>query len=370
MSATTTRAGGWLVSAPFDLAFVFGGALVSVAALGAWAAGVPIALLFWAWLLLVDGPHIGATFTRTYVDRAEWRARPRFLWATLLLAFAAGPACLLLNVLTGSEAPFQLFLGVNVLWAFHHVTRQHWGFVALYRARAGERDGRRVDAAIVYAACWAPYLFFVSTHPWTRRLLELPPELGPLDRAFAGACLLAFLAAAAALVVRARAPGASRPKLAYLATTLAHHALVYLLVGRLEPVYAQPRTADEALMLVSVMGAMVHGWQYVPLVWLHNRARYGDASVDWGPARALNATAGRYLAGLAAFSAVVYLGAATLAGVFPVLHPFWEARLGPVTVSQVGLCLWWGLGIHHYVVDAKIWRVSAEPRLARDLGLA
>src|SRR5262245_57482928 len=62
----------WIVSPRYDLAWFFGGALISAVVLGLYfGAGVPIVLLFWIWLLAFDGPHIGAAFTRTYLDRRE-----------------------------------------------------------------------------------------------------------------------------------------------------------------------------------------------------------------------------------------------------------------------------------------------------------
>lgn len=95
--------------------------------------GTPVVALWWVWLLAFDGPHIGAAFTRTYLDRAEWRTRPGGLLRGLLV-FAVGPAFLAAGLVTGSERPFALFLGVAALYGYYHVVRQHYGFLALYQA--------------------------------------------------------------------------------------------------------------------------------------------------------------------------------------------------------------------------------------------
>jgi hypothetical protein len=117
------------------------------------------------------------------------------------------------------------------------------------------------------------------------------------------------------------------------------------------------------------MKALFHGLQYVGLVFVHNMNRYAEADVDYGPARALNASPLRFALALVGFSLLAYLALASLTGVFPVLHPFSGAHLGPVSVDELGLCLWWGLALQHYVIDAKIWRVRGDARLKRHLGL-
>src|SRR5690349_5786280 len=111
----------WLVSRAFDLTWFFGGAALSVLVLGLYfVAGAPIVALWWIWLLAFDGPHIGAAFTRTYLDREEWRRRPSLLLGSLL-TFAVGPACLAVTAMSGSPAPFLLFLGVATFYGYYHV---------------------------------------------------------------------------------------------------------------------------------------------------------------------------------------------------------------------------------------------------------
>ncbi|MCW8138581.1 MAG: hypothetical protein KIT58_06730 [Planctomycetota bacterium] len=358
----------WIVGPRFDLAWFFGGALVAGLAVPALLAlGVSIVAIFWGWLLLVDGPHLGATLVRTYADRQEWRERRALLLGSLA-AFLVGPLFLLAGALTGSRQPFTAYLGLAALYGFFHVVRQHWGFVALYRAKNGEHDRPGLDAWTVYVGCWAPYLHFMLVHPLARTLVDLPPEPGPVARGLAALCVVAFALAALSFVVRAR--GASLPRAGYVLLTLGLYGAIYFGVARLEPIYDRPRGPDEAFMLISVMTAVFHGVQYVALVAAHGARRYAAPGVDFGPARALAATPARLVVTLLLFSLGPYLGMAVLTGVFPGLHPFSEATLGPVSVNEVGLCLWWGQALHHYVLDARIWRVRGDARLRRDLGLA
>src|SRR5688572_21302976 len=100
--ATTER---WLVSRRFDLLWFFGGSALALLLPALLWVGVPIAAIFWSWTLLIDGPHIGATLIRTYVDKDEWRTRgPALRWT--LLVFLVGPLFLLVNALSGSHEPF------------------------------------------------------------------------------------------------------------------------------------------------------------------------------------------------------------------------------------------------------------------------
>src|SRR5213076_149929 len=98
MTGAAAIAPRWIVSRRFDLAFFFGGAGLSLLFLVLYSAfGVPIVALWWIWLLAFDGPHIGAAFTRTYLDRREWARRSGLLLASLS-TFLIGPFFLLLGI--------------------------------------------------------------------------------------------------------------------------------------------------------------------------------------------------------------------------------------------------------------------------------
>jgi hypothetical protein len=368
----------WIVSRRYDLAWFFGGALASLAVLALhFAAHVPIVVLFWTWILAFDGPHIGAAFTRTYVDREEWRSRRRVLLVSLL-SFAVGPLFLALNLATGSPDPFLLFLGAATFYGYYHVVRQHYGFLALYKARNrdGDRVDFRIDRAFLYVGCWAPYFYFLLTHPKARVLLHLSPNgpTGTLERAAVVLCLGVWGAALLAFLVRLFARPRERlrqPQTAYLLITVLLYSVVYFFVARFEPVYAQSNGPDQDFLLLSVVVVIFHNVQYLGLVWFHNRNRYGaPADADFGAARPLNRSIGTFLLACLIFSGVVYLGFAASTGVFPVFHFGLNTRWGSITLNQLGLCLWWGLAINHYYLDQKIWRIRGDGRLKKNLGLA
>jgi hypothetical protein len=364
----------WIVSAPYDLTWFFGGAALSLGALALYLSGVPILLLWWGWILLFDGPHIAAAFTRTYLDRDEW-ARRRSVLLFSLLAFAAGPACLLLGVVLGSPDPFLLFLALSAFYGYYHVVRQHYGFLALYQSvdRQADRSAFRIDEWILYLGCWAPYLYFLLSHPRARALLRLPLATpSPVEQVLIVALVSVWGLAVATLLVRTalgRGLRLGEPRSSYLALTLFLYSLIYFVVARVEPAYAASNGPDQDFLLISVLVTVFHNVQYLGLVWFHNRNRYRGAGT-FGAAGWLNRTPGLYLAGCVLFSVVVYASAACATGVFPGCIILADVQLGPFTANQIGLCLWWGLAINHYYLDQKIWRVGGDPELRRNLGLA
>jgi hypothetical protein len=375
MGTAATLPARWIVSAPYDLAWFFGGAALSLAFLLLYFGGVPVLVLWWGWILLLDGPHIAAAFTRTYLDREEW-SRRRSLLLTSLLTFAVGPVFLLANVITGSADPFLLFLALSAFYAYYHVVRQHYGFLALYDAKT--RDARRVafriDTWVLYVGCWTPYLYFLLTHPRARAILRLPesPSRGGIEQVLTLVLLAVWCLSLAILLVRAAAKGRGLlgdPKTAYLLVTFVVYSSIYFLVAPMEPVYGASNGPDQDFLLISALVTVFHNVQYLGLVWFHNRNRYTSGR-DFGPAQRLSRTPALYLAGCVLFSVVVYGSFACTTGAFPGCAILLDTRVGPFTANQIGLCLWWGLAINHYYLDQKIWRVRGDPELRRNLGLA
>ncbi len=364
----------WIVSAPYDLAWFFGGAALSLLVLGLYLAGAPILVLWWAWILFFDGPHIAAAFTRTYLDRGEWKARRSALLSSLL-AFAVGPFCLLLTLPFGSPDPFLLFLALSAFYGYYHVVRQHYGFLALYKAVNPERDRTRfaLDTWTLYLGCWAPYFYFLLSHPRARALLRLPVDApSAVERFLVVAVVSAWALAVCSLLVRTalgRGLQARDPRSTYLVMTLALYSLIYFGVARLEPAYAASNGPDQDFLLLSVLVTISHNVQYLALVWFHNKNRYHGGGA-FGAASWLNRTPALFLAGCGLFSVVVYAASACSTGVFPGCAILLETRVGPFSANQLGLCLWWGLAINHYYLDQKIWRVGSDPDLRKNLGLA
>jgi hypothetical protein len=365
-----TAAPRWLVSRAFDLTWFFGGGVLSLIVLALYFGGAPIVALWWIWLLVFDGPHIGAAFTRTYFDAEEWRRRPALL-VTSLLTFAIGPAFLALTVATGSQDPFLLFLAFATFYGYYHVVRQHYGFVALYNTINRDWSARTLDKVTLYVGCWVPYAYFLLTHPRARELMRLQAaQLSVVEWLAAYTLVAVWLAAIGRFVVQQVRRRSRNPKTAYLLGTVLLYGLIYFAIARLEPVYGASQGPDQDFLLLSIVIVIFHNVQYVGLVWFHNQNRYADRT-GHGLAGLVNRAPVVFLGALGLFSIGVYFTVACSTGVFPSCQWFTgSTALGPVTVNQIGLCLWWGLAMNHYYLDQKIWRIRGDDELKRNLRLA
>ncbi|GEM_PF-58327 len=152
----------WLFSARTDLTVFLGSALLSFVAL--WI-GARAGVLYsdtpdWAWIpavLLIDVAHVYSTGFRVYFDKEDLRRRPWLYSMVPLLGFIIGVALY-------SEGELVFWRALAYVAVFHFV-RQQYGWVALYRARAGERDraGWWIDTIAIYAATVYPLIYW-HTH--------------------------------------------------------------------------------------------------------------------------------------------------------------------------------------------------------------
>src|SRR5919107_1174942 len=147
----------WLFSPRVDVCVFGGSALVSLLLLwvGARAGALEGDSPEWAWVpavLLVDVAHVYASMFRVYFDAGELKRRAALYVLAPAIAFALGVALY-------SESDALFWRSLAYLAVFHFV-RQQYGWVALYRARAGERGtlGRWIDTAAIYAATVYPLI--------------------------------------------------------------------------------------------------------------------------------------------------------------------------------------------------------------------
>ncbi len=154
----------WLFSARTDLTVFLGSAIVSLLAL--WI-GARAGVLYgdtpdWAWVpavLLIDVAHVWSTSFRVYLDTDELNRRPWLYSLVPLLGLAIGVALY-------SEGELVFWRALAYLAVFHFI-RQQYGWVALYRVRAGECGalGKWIDIAAIYSATLYPLIYWHSHLP-------------------------------------------------------------------------------------------------------------------------------------------------------------------------------------------------------------
>jgi hypothetical protein len=325
------------VSASQDLLWFQGSVLAGVALLVIFrlaplspggSAAQPALLALLAWGIALDGTHVLGTYARSYLspDAREWAGLPG-RWSLLLLI--VGPLLALVDHLvspaarTGMGPVFQLFLLAALLWAYWHLVRQHWGFVALYRRRAGDPGPARLDEALLWLGCLHPFLRFSLGPAYAASGLPslLPAAALPGARlALDAACAMAGLVILALWIGRG-GPRVLGPKHLLMAIVIAFHAAVFALL-------------DDLLAITATL-TIFHNLQYHRIVWQHEAGR-----------------GRRPLGGL-----VPYLAAGLALGVAWYGPRVLGSHLaGPGLARNLLLGLGWGVAFHHYLVDGRIWR--------------
>jgi len=331
---------------------------------------------------LIDGPHLWATIARTYTDNKEWAVR-RWLFISSLLAYLVGPAVILLPYLVNLVVPLPRqtldwgwlvwLLGFN-FYAMHHINKQHWGFVSLYKRKNGDTDPQhhRVDNLYFMTALWAPYIAMI-TAPWGAPIgadngIKLTSEL------VFDICHVVFLASTIAYVIHQvqlwrRGEVLNGPKLVYIATI----APLYYLTFAIDPRFAA------FWVFITATG---HCAQYHGVVWAYGEKRYAkaDANEKRGLPHMIFSNVWLYIVLGVVFAIVTLQGPGAWhveqrvgdwlqSSVFANMFTFIDAEKGSWLGFQLIAAMISGVRLHHFYVDSKIWRVSKSKALAKDLNV-
>ena len=255
-----SRPSSWLFSAPIDLGVFVGSAALSLALLAlaprlAPAGGTPE----WTWviaILLVDVAHVWSTAFVVYLDPVERRRRPGLYLLVPLGGWLVGVALY--------AAGEMVFWRALAYLAVFHFVRQQYGWVALYRARAGDRDraGAWIDGAAIYAATLYPLLVWHARLPRAFAWFRDGDFLAGVPETIVPAATIAYAAILAAYVGRALRQAATGPvawgKHVVVATTA---ACWYLGIVATDSDYA-----------FTVTNVFIHGVPYLALVYLYGRS--------------------------------------------------------------------------------------------------
>jgi len=347
----------WLFSRCTDL-LAFGApalaalALVAVGVLTGAASGDTPPGLWLAAVVGVDVAHVWSTAYRVYADPAELRRRPLLYLGAPALAYALGVAL-------HARSPL-LFWRVLAYAAVFHFVRQQYGWVMLYRRRAGERDrlGRLVDGAAVYGATVVPLLWWHASLP--RRfhwflpgdfLTGLPAAVPRVAGVLYAVVVAAYVGRA---VAQARGGFVSWGK--------------HLVVGSTALCWWLGIVVFDSDFVFTVTNVLIHGVPYFVLVYRWGRGRF---AAERGGVAAI------FRAGVPAFYGLLVAVAFLEETAWDVAvwhdHPtfFGAFALAPGALGLAVIVPLLALPqATHYLLDAFVWKVSRRnPGLAERLEL-
>jgi hypothetical protein len=348
------------------------------------------AILLYLYSPLVDAPHLWATIARTYTDPEEWAQRRRLFLGSLGW-FLIGPVVIALPYVLHATVGFPegkepiawlLWTRFFELYALHHIAKQHWGFISLYKrknADLADATENRVDAVFFRVVIWLPYFSMLSA-PWYRdfdnapfRFLMQPIAGSTLGSYLHQACNLSLLVlcfAYAAFQIERFRRGKARngPKLAYIATIIP----LYFVAFCVHPLLA---------MFWVIITGTGHCAQYHRVVWAYGKSKYADNAQGPGLPTRIFRSVWLYIAlgilygiiGLQGPTGVAiqrhvaaFLQGSVLQRAFAYLDQNSLLDLaGRMTAALAG-----GLRLHHFYVDSKIWRVSKSAALAKNLSVS
>jgi uncharacterized membrane protein len=358
MSATTAQAINentrssiislrWIISGREDLVWFIGSVVSSYALFALYVGGIlPLIPMVAAWAILIDAPHVFATFSRTYFDRTERSSRKRLLWGSLLF-FVVGP----LMVLAGLGLAF-FFLAA--LWAYYHLVKQHYGFMVLYKKKNNDllRADNFLDRVFLLLAFTYPFVAFVARDPSAMK--RVPTSLQAGVNGLEVILLVATIASALAWLFRqaqraVQGQALNVPKYLLLAAAIPMHWVVLL-----------TPMPNKTIAIVAIL-TIYHNLQYHRLIWFHNKKYTSgdDCKERYGGAELIS----RRL--------LYYIAFGVLFGLWYQLPRTLVGRSADPTALSTPLQLlaafFWGYAFIHYYLDSKIWRVRRDPSVGKAL---
>jgi hypothetical protein len=319
----------WLMSKRQDWVWLLGGALGGYAMIGLLGAGAPLFPFALLMLLVLEGPHVFATATRSYLDPIERKRLGWFLW--LIIPFCLlGPAL----VLAGYSQLFYLFA---ISWLHFHIAKQHLGFVLLYKRKAGERGDYYLDKYFLLGSLTLPLIGF-WIHKYFARSWPLWPQV------VRGAIAVYLVCVAIYLWRQCRKSQQGRlatPKLYLMGLVIPLQWLAFAYAAR------SPRGLEAAGVVIS----FCHTLQYHRLTWLYHQTAQAVSSPSPEKSPLWFRLSG-YL--------FVVLSLNLILNVVP----------RGFTDSDLAFAAIWGLPFMHFALDGRMWKTKDYPVLKQALRLA
>lgn len=310
----------YLLSPAQDYLFIAASPLIGFAVLGLMMSGIvnlaPFALIL---LIVLEGSHIFATWTRSFLD-AEHRQKIGWQRLALLPLLCLIPPLFVMAGETGQA----VFYALTIVWLHTHVAKQHVGFVALYKRKAGELDEVAFETKFYKTMLYAPVVFYL-----------LQGVIGLKGFAIAGTCavvpLMWFM-----LREYERGRLTINPKLVLVVLTVPlQWAAFGFAIGHVNGAKA-----------AGVVLAFSHTIQYHALMYRYHstEAAESKAKKPWHS----------------------FLG---YAGIILALNFFLYVVPKTYLESEILLSMLWTPIFAHYIVDGWVWKTGQFPVLRKALGI-
>ncbi|MGH7279710.1 MAG: hypothetical protein ACREJG_13640 [Candidatus Rokuibacteriota bacterium] len=331
-AAPLFRLGHMFINPLFDY-LVIGGGLSLLAGILLWSQGVVLGLGAGALLyvfLISNNAHFAASTVRLYTRPGATRALPLVTLALPVAALVAATTAIVVP-----EPAGMLLFATYLIWSPYHYSAQAYGLAVMYAYRSGA-DLHAPDKQLIRAACLAPFLWTVLQPQGgmamvvARLGLTPVPALEPL-RAVVSAVLstLTLLAPLLVFIALRRRAGVTLPAISVL--VIASNAVWWTLFNYLD---------------AFVWAAVFHGLQYLAIVTIFHvkdRLRRPGHTRSWR------------------FHTVAFYGTCVALGYL--LFEAWPAVYGlaGLDVTRSVLLVTATINIHHFIVDAFIWRLRKDP---------
>jgi hypothetical protein len=301
----------------------------------------------WAWFLVVVGidvSHVYASLYRTYLDPEEFSRRRVHYLLTPLACWGGGV------LLYGAGS--WVFWRVLAYLAVYHFLRQQFGFVMVYRHRAGERGAfdRRLDKLTIYSAMLYPLVFWHAdperSFAWFLEgdFVELPLWTARLAVWIYSAILGTFLLRQIQLWVGGKSLNLGKIGIVLSTASVWYVGIVFL-------------NSDFAFTVTNVVA---HGVPYIALIWVYGRNKWGRTETGWR--RLFRPTGLVYFLGFLLLLGYLEEGLADLLVWHE--HGMFFGSLPQVYLSNSMLTLVVPLltvpQATHYILDAWIWKFDGS----------
>lgn len=315
---------GWIASPWFDATLLLGAPLIGLLTMLVATSISRGALFVTAFVFLVGMPHYLSTFTFFLGDdqRAHYLARP--------LAYVGAPMAILVSVgilrLSGAWEPV---VTVIFLWNIWHVAMQSNGVVTLYRHLGGGAPSERGNAMWAIVCAGAAMALFHA-----HRFAPLQAYASIVHEDALRWIALALFAAALLFVIRLATQLRARP------SRIGGAELAALAGGLL---LFHPYLWIEDIELATFGMLSGHFVQYLALVWLFQRRKFGarrDGSIAQRALSAVSRAPWMTVLAIAASGVAVFLFTAAA-------NKLGQAQLTIVVLNALALI--------HFYLDRLIW---------------